>query len=83
MTDTKDSLHVNYSVITEFIEKGSRVLDLGCGEGGLLKMLIDKKHCSGSGIEIDQNNVISSIQKGLSVVQGDIDEGLKEFMDNE
>ena len=83
MTDTKDSLHVNYSVITEFIEKGSRVLDLGCGEGGLLKMLIDNKHCSGSGIEIDQNNVISSIQKGLSVVQGDIDEGLKEFMDNE
>ena len=83
MTDTKDSLHVNYSVLTEFIEKGSRVLDLGCGEGGLLKMLIDKKHCSGSGIEIDQNNVISSIQKGLSVVQGDIDEGLKEFMDNE
>ena len=83
MTDTKDSLHVNYSVITEFIEKGSRVLDLGCGEGGLLKMLIAKKHCSGSGIEMDQNNVISSIQKGLSVVQGDIDEGLKEFMDNE
>lgn len=83
MNNPQESLHLNYSVITEYIEPCSRVLDLGCGEGDLLKMLIEKKHCTGSGIEIDQNNVISSIQKGLSVVQGDIDEGLKEFLEDE
>ncbi len=83
MTNSQDSLHLNYSVITENIEPNSKVLDLGCGEGDLLKMLIEKKHCTGSGIEINQNNVIKSIQKGLSIVQGDIDEGLKEFQENE
>ncbi len=83
MDNIQDSLHLNYSVITENIEQGAKVLDLGCGSGELLKMLVDKKHCTGCGIDINQNNVIESIQKGLSVVQGDIDEGLKEFLDNE
>lgn len=83
MDKIQDSLHLNYSVITENIEQGAKVLDLGCGSGELLKMLVDKKHCTGCGIDINQNNVIESIQKGLSVVQGDIDEGLKEFLDNE
>lgn len=83
MTNTKDALHLNYSIIAQNIESGSKILDLGCGEGDLLKMLIDKKNCTGSGIEINQQNVIKSIQKGLSIVQGDIDEGLKEFSENE
>lgn len=83
MTNTKDALHLNYSIITQNIESGAKILDLGCGEGDLLKMLIDEKNCTGSGIEINQQNVIKSIQKGLSIVQGDIDEGLKEFSENE
>ena len=83
MDKIQDSLHLNYSVITENVEQGAKVLDLGCGSGELLKMLVDKKHCTGCGIDINQNNVIESIQKGLSVVQGDIDEGLKEFLDDE
>lgn len=83
MNNHKESLHLNYSVIAENIEPGSKVLDLGCGSGELLKMLIDKKHCTGSGVDINQNNVIESIQKGLSVVQGDIDEGLVEFSEND
>ena len=87
MSDFKDerisSLHLNYEVITDNIEQGSKILDLGCGSGDLLRMLVDKKNCSGSGIDINQNNVIESIQKGLSVIQGDIDEGLKEFSDKE
>lgn len=83
MTKSQTSVHLNYSVITESIESESKVLDLGCGEGDLLKMLIEKKNCTGTGIEINQNNVISSIQKGLSIVQGDIDEGLKEFSQDE
>lgn len=83
MSNPSESLHLNYSIITDTIEPHSKVLDLGCGSGDLLRMLIDKKHCTGSGIDINQNNVIESIQKGLSVVQGDIDEGLKEFSDDE
>lgn len=83
MTDSQETVHLNYSVITENIEPNSKVIDLGCGEGDLLKMLVDKKQCTGLGIEINQQNVINSIQKGLSIVQGDIDEGLKEFLENE
>ena len=83
MNNPLDSIHLNYEVITEYIEKGARVLDLGCGKGELLKMLVDKKQFTGSGVDINQNNVIASIQKGLSVVQGDIDTGLKEFSENE
>lgn len=76
-------LHLNYEIITDIIEKGAKVLDLGCGQGTLLKMLTQKKQCIGVGIEINQQNVIKSIEKGLSVIQGDIDEGLKDFSDNE
>ena len=83
MRKASDSMHLNYTVITNIIEQGSKVLDLGCGNGTLLKMLVEEKQCSGLGVDINQNNVIESIQKGLSIVQGDIDEGLKEFGDKE
>ncbi len=83
MFNPSDSLHLNYTVISDIIEDGSKILDLGCGNGTLLKMLADKKHCSAIGIDINQNNVIECIQKGLSVIQGDIDEGLKEFADKD
>ena len=74
-------LHLNYSLIEEMIEPKSKVLDLGCGNGYLLKLLKDKKHIKGNGIEISQNEVIQCLEKGLSVIQGDIDEGLKQFAD--
>ncbi len=76
-------LQLNYSLITELIEEGSSVLDLGCGDGTLLKMLAEKKKVTGKGVEINQDNVIKSIQKGLSIIQGDIDDGLKDFSDKE
>ena len=74
-------LHLNYSIITEMIEENKNVLDLGCGNGTLLKMLKDKKNVQGKGIEINQDKVIECMEKGLSVIQGDIDEGLREFTD--
>ncbi|MEI7473781.1 MAG: methionine biosynthesis protein MetW [bacterium] len=72
-------LHLNYSIISDLIEKNAKVLDLGCGSGELLKLLKEKKNISGRGIEIDQDNVISCIEKGISVFQGDLDEGLAEY----
>lgn len=83
MQNKKDSLRLNYSVISEIIEDKSKVLDLGCGDGELLRLLIDKNSCTGFGVDINQQNVIESIQKGLSVIQGDIDEGLSQFGEKE
>ena len=74
-------LHLNYSIISDMIDDYARVLDLGCGNGYLLKLLKDKKHINGNGIEISQKEVIQCLEKGLSVIQGDIDEGLKQFAD--
>ncbi len=83
MQNKKESLRLNYSVISGIIEKNSKVLDLGCGDGALLRLLIDKNFCTGIGVDINQKNVIDSIQKGLSVIQGDIDEGLGQFGEKE
>lgn len=76
-------LRLNYNIITELIDKEAKILDLGCGDGSLLKQLIDEKNVHGIGVEIDQNLAISAIEKGLSIIQGNIDEGLKEFTDKE
>lgn len=76
-------LRLNYSIITEIINKGAKVLDLGCGDGDLLAQLIEEKSVNGIGVEINQDAAISAMEKGLSVIQGDIDEGLKGFQDKE
>lgn len=76
-------LRLGYSIITDMIEKGAKVLDLGCGNGNLLAKLIEEKQVQGLGIEINQDSAIAAMEKGLSVIQGDIDEGLKGFRDKE
>lgn len=76
-----NGLHLNYSLILDMIDEKSKILDLGCGDGYLLKLLKDGKNVKGNGIEISQNEVIRCLEKGLSVIQGDIDEGLKQFGD--
>ena len=81
--EKEKSLHPNYDLIANLVETGSSVLDLGCGDGTLLRKLIDEKNVKGKGIEINQDNVIKSIHKGLSVIQGNIDEGLADFSDGE
>lgn len=76
-------LRLNYSIITDIVDDGATVLDLGCGDGTLLSQLIEEKAVKGLGVEINQDAVISSLGKGLSIIQGDIDEGLKGFGDKE
>ncbi|MCD4813801.1 methionine biosynthesis protein MetW [bacterium] len=69
----------DYDVVVSLIEKGSRVLDLGCGNGSLLVRLIKERQVHARGVEIKQDAVIACIHKGLSVFQGDIDAGLADY----
>ena len=68
-------------VIRNWVKKDSDILDLGCGEGEILKYLSEKLNTSSLGIEIDQSNINNCIQSGLNVVQQNIDEGLDNFKD--
>lgn len=81
--ENNQRLHVNYASIVDIVEENSTVLDLGSGDGTLLKLLKEKKNVQGKGIEIDENFVIKSIQNGVCTIQGDIDEGLKQISDKE
>jgi len=70
----KERLDLN--IITELVEPGSRVLDLGCGDGDLLARLIRERSVSGQGIEIDPAAIKKCIEKGLNVTQENIEDGL-------
>jgi len=71
----------DFHVIGEIIEPRSRVLDLGCGEGELLAWLIEHKQVLARGVEISSAQVRRAISRGVSVYQGDIDEGLADYPD--
>jgi methionine biosynthesis protein MetW len=71
----------DFSVIGEIIEPNSRVLDLGCGEGELLAWLTKHKHVLARGVEISPAQVRRAIARGVSVYQGDINEGLADYPD--
>jgi len=73
--------HADYEQIAMLVPEGSRVLDLGCGNGQLLKMLMERKGVTGRGVDIDEENVVECIRKGLSVFQGNLDEGLADYQD--
>ncbi|MHB0878509.1 MAG: methionine biosynthesis protein MetW [Anaerolineae bacterium] len=72
---------VDYDVIVELVEPNSRVLDLGSGDGLLLSRLVAEKGARGTGVEISQQGVQAAIARGLSVVQGDLDEGLADYQE--
>lgn len=75
-------MRYDLQIIASWIEPGSRVLDLGCGAGDLLKFLITHKQVTGSGIEHDEDKVAECIAKGLSVLQGDINDEVLDYPDN-
>jgi methionine biosynthesis protein MetW len=72
----------DYAIISQLIEKNSRVLDLGCGDGALLWWLAEHKGVEARGIEINGAKVKQAIARGVSVYQGDIDQGLLDYPDH-
>ncbi len=76
MSDRKD-----LEVIADLVPPGSRVLDLGCGSGELLAHLQQHRGCSGYGIELADANVLACVQRGVNVIQLNLEEGLALFDD--
>lgn len=71
----------DFDIISAWIEPGHRVLDLGCGDGTLLKHLIDTRGVRGVGVEIDDANILAAIKNGINILQGNLEKGLAEFTD--
>jgi methionine biosynthesis protein MetW len=67
--------------IARRVPEGSRVLDLGCGDGAMLDLLQQERGCTGYGVEIADANVLACVQRGVNVIQLNLDEGLSMFAD--
>ncbi len=72
-------LREDLAIIADWIPQGSRVLDLGCGDGALMGHLAYAKNCTGYGVEIDDTQVLQCVQRGVHVIQRNIEEGLSLF----
>jgi methionine biosynthesis protein MetW len=72
---------VDHRLIAEMIRPGARVLDLGCGDGSLLAVLMSRCGATGLGVDIDLNELLAAIAKGIDVFQRDIDQGLQMIAD--
>ncbi|MBK5198884.1 MAG: methionine biosynthesis protein MetW [Methyloceanibacter sp.] len=76
-----DTSRVDLLLITEMVTANARVLDIGCGDGTLLRLLAEKRGVDGRGIELSQAGVNSCVAQGLSVIQGDADTDLVYYPD--
>jgi methionine biosynthesis protein MetW len=75
-------LRPDLAFIAHWVREQSHVLDLGCGDGVMLDYLRSDKRCSGYGIEIDDDKILASTQRGINVIQQDMEKGLAIFADN-
>jgi len=77
----RKDIQLDHEVILGLVKPQSTVLDLGCGNGDLLYLLIKEKNAHVQGIEIDEQAIYRCVAKGLNVFHGDVDSGLAEFND--
>ena len=75
-------LRPDLALVASMVEPGTRLLDVGCGDGALLEYLVKEKGCDGRGMEISQAGVNACVARGLSVVQGDADRDLTDYPDD-
>lgn len=75
-------MRLDLTHIQRWISPGSRVLDLGCGNGEFLELLRDQRQVRGTGLEIDDANITAAISRGLNIVEQDMDRGLANFPDH-
>jgi len=76
------NLKPDHRIIFDIVETGSSVLDLGCGSGELLNLLVKEKKIKAQGIELREKAIYECVEKGLSVFHGDIEGGLGEYPDD-
>jgi methionine biosynthesis protein MetW len=71
----------DFAAIAGWVRPGARVLDLGCGDGALLKYLTGKRDVSGYGVEIDDDSILACVRNDVNVIQNDLERGLSGFAD--
>ena len=76
-----ETLPLEYKAILEWVKRGTSVLDLGCGDGELLALLVREKSVKAQGIEINEQAIYQCVARGLSVFHEDIDHGLSDYSD--
>lgn len=81
MTGRTNGLRPDLALIAEWIAPGSRILDLGCGDGALLAYLAKTRQVRGYGLEIDPDNIERCLATGVNVIETDVDDGLRDFRD--
>jgi methionine biosynthesis protein MetW len=77
----QETLRADLGIIAHHVDRGSRVLDVGCGDGALMAALRDERAVDARGLEIDPGNVAAAVGRGLSVIQGDADVDLQGYPD--
>lgn len=75
-------MNINFLSLEQWVPQDSRVLDLGCGDGRLLQYLQKRRGVLALGVEIDHANMTACVERGVPVIEQDIDEGLSNFSDN-
>jgi methionine biosynthesis protein MetW len=81
MSTASNGISLDHKVIVEIVGQSSSVLDLGCGDGELLAILVREKNVKAQGIEIDDKAIFECVARGLSVFHDDIDSGLSDYED--
>lgn len=81
-TSSLGAVRVDHLLIADMVARNTRVLDVGCGDGVLLRLLADQRQVDARGVEISQRGVNDCVAKGLSVIQGDADSDLVDYPDD-